>query len=274
MHTLNFHTMKHPLILALLVLVITACNNSPKKTTEPSIREEGVVYTGDSVTMKGWVAYDENSKEQRPAILVVHEWNGLNDYAKRRTRELAELGYVAMAADVYGNGTTTTDPDTAMKLSLPFYKNPEMAKARIDAAIEKIKTFPQVDTTRIGAIGYCFGGGMLLNVVRLGSPLQALVSFHGSLVGTPADKNLLRSQILVCHGSADPFVTDAEVAQFKKQMDSIGAPFTFKEYANAKHGFTNPGNGTDTTAPVVYNAVADTASWKDMVVFLQQALGK
>lgn len=260
--------------LLLLAVAFVSCQPAPPKTPAPSIREEGVMYTGDSVTMKGWIAYDENNKLKRPAILVVHEWGGLDDYAKKRTRQLAELGYVAMAVDVYGNGTTTTNPDTARKLSLPFYENPEMTKARIDAAIQKVKTFTMVDTSRIGAIGYCFGGGMLLNVARLGSPIDALVSFHGSLVGTPADKELLKSSILVCHGAADPFVTDEEVAKFRKQLDSIRAPYTFKAYANAKHGFTNPQNTTDTAAPVAYNAAADTASWKDMAVFLEEALGK
>jgi dienelactone hydrolase len=264
--------MKHLLFL-LLIIVTAACNNSTRQpaTEEPKLKEETVTYTGDSVQMNGFLVYEEGKDSIRPAVLVVHEWDGLNDYAKYRARELAKLGYVAFAADVYGNGKTTTDPDSALAYSLPFYENPQMTQRRIDAAIAKIKTYRQVDTNNIAAVGYCFGGGMLLNSVRLGTPLKAIVSFHGSLVGTPANKDLLKSAILVCHGGDDPFVTPEEVAKFKKQMDSIGAHYTFKVYENARHGFTNPAHNNQ-EEPVLYNAKADSASWMDMKAFFQQTL--
>ena len=145
-----------------------------------------------------------------------------------------------------------------------------MAKSRFDAALNKLKTYDQVDTNSIAAIGYCFGGGMVLNLARLGENLKGVVSFHGSLVGTPADKNLLKAEILVCHGADDQFVKPQEVAQFKKQMDSIGADYSFKQYPNATHAFTNPAateKGEKFKIPIKYNGTADSASWNDMKDF-------
>ncbi|MBS1577982.1 MAG: dienelactone hydrolase family protein [Bacteroidetes bacterium] len=276
---------KTKLIFAVLFAVITlftACNNSGNTESqatidsnsslskEPKWKEENVTYTGDSATMNGFVVYNENDPAKRPAVLVVPEWWGLVEYAKFRARELAKLGYIAMAVDVYGDGKTADNPDSAGKFAMPFYQNPLKAKARINAAIAKIKTYSQTDPSNIAAVGYCFGGGVLLNTVRLGDELKGVVSFHGSLIGTPAKKELLKSKILVCHGAADPFVPKKEVDLFKKQMDSIGAVYTFKEYAGALHAFTNP-NATEMgkkfKLPIAYNGAADTASWADMKTF-------
>lgn len=265
---------KSSCILLLAAFFLFSCNNSSEeKTAEPKapkLKEENISYKIDSLTMDGYIVYDENIEGKRPAVLVVHEWWGLNEYAKKRARQLAELGYIAMAVDMYGNGQRADNPADAQKLSTPFYQNPAMAKNHFDAALVKLTAYPQVDTANIAGIGYCFGGGMLLNLVRMGEGLKGIVSFHGSLVGTPADKNLLRSKILVCHGEADNFVPGTEVAAFKKQMDSIKADYIFKSYPGATHAFTNP----DATAiaqkfnmPIAYNAAADTASWNDMKLF-------
>ena len=172
-----------------------------------------------------------------------------------------------MAVDMYGNARQADNPESAGKMATPFYQDPAMAKQRFDAALAKIKSYSQADTSKVAAIGYCFGGAMVLNLARLGEDLDGVVSFHGGLVGTPADKNLLKAKILVCHGAADPFVPQTEVDQFKKQMDSIGANYTFKAYEGATHAFTNPAateTGQKFNIPVAYNAAADSASWKDM----------
>ncbi len=260
--------------LILSVFIFASCNNSSEeKTAEikaPKLKEENINYTLDSLNMGGYIVYDENLEGKRPAVLVVHEWWGLNEYAKRRARELAGLGYIAMAVDMYGNGRTADNPELAGKLSMPFYTDPVMAKKHFDTALNKLKTYPQVDPANIGAIGYCFGGGMLLNFVRMGEPLKGIVSFHGSLLGTPADKNLLTAKVLVLHGDADSFVPATEVAAFKKQMDSIGAAYTFKSYPGATHAFTNPdatAMGQKFKIPIAYNAAADTASWNEMKTF-------
>ena len=277
--------MKSTRISSLLIFAISlfgsSCNNesAPTEAKEevktPSFKEDNITYTGDSTTMNGFVVYDENNKNKRPAVLVVPEWWGMNDYAKRRARELAALGYVAMAIDVYGEGKTADNPDSAGKFATPFYQNPQKAKARIDAAIAKIKSYEQVDASNIAAVGYCFGGGVLLNTARLGDELKAVVSFHGSLIGTPANKDLLKTAILVCHGEADPFVPQKDADLFKKQMDSIGANYTFKGYPNATHAFTNPNAtamGEKFKMPIAYNGAADTASWNDMKTFLGSVL--
>lgn len=261
-------------ILWMSLFFLFSCNNnSEDKKSEPKmpkLKEENVSYKIDSLTMNGYIVYDENLEGKRPAVLVVHEWWGLNDYTKRRARELAELGYIAMAVDMYGNGKRADDPTDAGNLAMPFYKDPVMAKAHFDAAVNRLKEYKEVDTANMAGIGYCFGGGVLLNIARMGEGLKGVVSFHGSLVGTPADKSLLKSQILVCHGADDQFVPATEVAAFKKQMDSIGAVYTFKIYPGATHAFTNPdatAMGQKFNIPIAYNAAADTASWNEMKVF-------
>lgn len=239
----------------------------------PVIKEEVVDYSLDTVAMKGFVAYDENISGPRPVVLIVHEWWGLNDYAKRRARDLASLGYLAMAVDMYGNGQTVDNPEMAGQLATPFYKDPAMAQKRFDAAMKKVKAYAQADSNQIAAIGYCFGGAQVINMAKLGENLKGVVSFHGNLTVVPANKDLLKAPILVCHGDADPLVPATEVAAFKKQMDSIGAKYTFKAYAGATHAFTNP-NATEMGKkfglPIAYQAAADSSSWSDMQAFFKE----
>ncbi|MCG2617372.1 dienelactone hydrolase family protein [Terrimonas sp. NA20] len=257
---------------------LTACNNEDKKpevqtenvTKEPKIKEENISYTGDGISMNGFVAYDENKEGVRPAVIVIPEWWGLNDYPKHRAKQLAELGYIAIAIDMYGNGKTADNPDSAGKYATPFYQDPQMAKRRFDAALQKLKSYSQTDTGRIAAIGYCFGGAQVLNMARLGENLKGVVSFHGNLMGVPADKNTLKAAILICHGAADSFVPAKEVELFKKEMEKVGGNYTFKAYDSATHAFTNPDAteaGKKFKLPIAYNAAADSASWQDMKAF-------
>ena len=260
-----------------VALSISACNNEDKtepgtnKAAASGIKEETVTYTADSVTMNGYVAYDSATSEKRPVVLVVHEWWGQNDYPRMRARQLAEMGYLAMAVDMFGNGKTVDNPTDAGQMSAPFYQNLQMSKARFDAALAKIKSFPQAGD-KVAAIGYCFGGGMVLAMAEMGDDLNGVVSFHGMLNTAPANKDLLKAKILVCHGADDQFVPQAAVDKFKKQMDSIGASYTFKAYPGATHAFTNPAStdvGKKFKIPIAYNAAADSASWKDMKDFFQ-----
>lgn len=266
------------------IIMITSCNNQQKAaddankdTTamhtemETKIKEEPVSYTEGAMTFKGFVAYDENKKGKRPAILIIHEWWGLNDYIRNRARQLAAMGYIAMAADMYGDGKVAADPKEAMALATPFYKDPQLARTRLETAAKKLKEFVQADTTNIAAIGYCYGGYVVLNSAKLGADLKGVVSFHGGLGGARPDKNLLKAKILVCHGGADKFESQEEIDNFKHGMDSIGADYSFKVYPNATHAFTNPNStatGKKFNMPIEYNAAADTASWNDMKVFL------
>jgi len=266
-----------------IIFILPFCKNADKtkeaEMKEPKLKEENVTYTiegsKDSLVMNGFVVYDENIEGKRPAVLVVHEWWGLNDYAKMRAREMAKLGYIAMALDMYGNGKQADNPTDAGNLASPFYKDPQMAKQRFEAALNKLKTYNQTDVNKIVAIGYCFGGTQVLNMANMGEDLKAVVSFHGGLQVVTPDKNLLKAEVLVCHGAADPFVPQADVDKFKKQMDSIGAKYTFKAYEGATHAFTNPNAtamGEKFNIPIKYNAAADTASWKDMKEFLAPIL--
>lgn len=234
------------------------------------IREENVTISADTTNMQCYIAYDGSKKEKRPIVLVLPEWWGLNDYPKKRAKELAALGYFAMAVDIYGNGAIGGNPDQAKALAGQLYSNPLLGASRIQAALAKAKTYAEADSTKTAAIGYCFGGTMVLNAARLGAPINAVVSFHGGLKGVTPAKNTIKSRILVCHGQADRFVSPEEVAAFKKQMDSVGAKYTFISYPNATHAFTNPEsdqNAAKFKMPIAYNADADKKSWNDMKSF-------
>lgn len=255
---------------------MTGCNDQPAAGTDTPkadsvvLKEENVNYTADTAKLVGFVAYNEANTQSRPAVLVIPEWWGMTEYPKMRARQLAKLGYIAMVADMYGNGVIADSPSLAKKLSDPFYTNSKLAASRFMAALNILKSYPQADTTKIAAIGYCFGGSIVLNAAKMGAPLNGVVSFHGDLRGVPADKNLLKAKILVCHGLADSFVPQEQADAFKKQMDSIGADYTFKAYPDATHAFTNPGateTGQRFNLPIKYNAAADSASWKDMQDF-------
>jgi len=271
----NFATM---IASAALAFSVTACNNQPAASehaadstaAKPTITEESVTIQADSVTLNSIVAFSDDTTAKKPIVLIVPEWWGLDDYVKGRAKQLAELGYLALGIDFYGNGKTGETPDQALALATPFYANPQLGYARLQAALAKAKSYPQADTTRIAAIGYCFGGSMVLNAAKLGLPVNGVVSFHGGLQGVTPQKGLTKANILVCHGGADSFVPAKDVAVFRKQLDSLGIPYTFKEYAGATHAFTNPGataKGKKFNMPIEYNAAADTASWNDMRTF-------
>lgn len=255
----------------LLTVAITTLSFMNPDNLSPKIKEQLITYTDNGASYKAFVAYDESISGKRPAILVIPEWWGLNDYAKSRARQLAGLGYVAMAVDVFGDGKIAANPQEAQEYTKPFYANPQLAKTRVDAALKQLKAFPVADAGNMAAIGYCFGGNVVLNAARLGSDLKGVVSFHGGLGGAPANKDLLKAKILVCAGANDKFVSAESIAAFKHGMDSIGADYTFKSYANATHAFTNPDAtkiGKQFNMPIEYNAEADKASWNDMKDFL------
>ena len=262
-------------LICIAMITITSVTHSIGLAS--TIKEEMVSYKAGDVTFKGFVAFDESIKGKRPVVLIVHEWWGLNDYTKMRARKLAELGYIAMAIDLFGNGKNAINPKEAQDFTMPFYKDPQLAKSRLDAAIKKIKEFAQADPNNIAAIGYCFGGFVVLNYAKLGADLKGVVSFHGGLGGIPVNKKLLKAKILVCHGASDKFVSQNDVDAFKHQLDSIGATYSFKIYANATHAFTNPDAtrlGKEFNMPIEYNAQADKDSWNDMKTFLSRIFKK
>ncbi|HVF96901.1 MAG TPA: dienelactone hydrolase family protein, partial [Flavisolibacter sp.] len=226
-----------------IAIAFAACNNenhesSPtadkvisgdSATKTVSVKEEAVTYTTNGKTMKSYVAYDEAKTGTRPIVLVVPEWWGLTEYPRMRAKMLAQMGYFAMAVDMYGEGKLAEDPGSAGTEATPFYKNPQLGKERLDAALAKAKTFTQADTTQTIAIGYCFGGTMALNYAKLGAPVAGVVSFHGNLQGVQPRKGT-KAQFLICHGAADGFVPKPEIDAFKKSMDSAGLSYDFKVY--------------------------------------------
>lgn len=242
------------------------------------VRHEEVTYTADGLTMKGYLAYDDAIKGKRPGVLVVHEWWGHNEYARKRARMLAGLGYTALAVDMYGDGKQAAHPDSAGKFAGAVMQNMEAAKARFLAALDLLKKHKTVDGGPLAAIGYCFGGGVVLHAARWGLDLKGVVSFHGSYgTQTPAQAGKVKAAVLVCHGAADPFITAEEVAALKKEMIDAKVDFQFNTYEGAKHSFTNPDadeNGKKFSLPLAYNKMADEKSWADMKQFFKKIFGK
>jgi dienelactone hydrolase len=237
-----------------------------------------ITYKADGTALKGYLAYNGSSDKKRPGILVVPEWWGLNDYPRMRAQMLAKLGYVALAVDMYGDGKVATTPDSAGKLAQSVMKDPALLKARFTAALNELRQQPAVDTGRIAAIGYCFGGGVVLDAALLGFPLDGVVSFHGSLGNlVKAQKGDIQAKVLVCNGADDPFNPPQTVNVFKKEMDAAGANYKFIDYPKALHAFTNPAAdsvGKANKMPIAYNKAADQKSWKDMEQFLNSVFGK
>jgi dienelactone hydrolase len=247
-------------------------------TSQGGVIGKPVDYTADGVTLKGYIAYNNAIKEKRPGVLVVHEWWGNNDYSRMRANMLADLGYVALAIDMYGNGQVVDNPGDAGRLSGETMKNMEGMKARFTAALDLLKKNSRVDSSRIAAIGYCFGGGVVLNMASAGADLKGVVSFHAGLGSVlPAEKGKVKAKILVCNGAADKFNPEETIKNFKAGLDSAKAEFRFVNYPDAVHSFTNPAAteiGKKFNMPVAYNEKADKQSWADMQVFFKKVLSK
>ncbi len=243
-----------------------------------AVKGEEVTYKSGDVTMKGYIAYDDAIKGKRPGILVVHEWWGLNDYARKRAHMLAGLGYTALAVDMYGSGKTADHPDNAKQFASEVGGNLPMMMKRFQAAEKLLKKHKTVDGGRLGAIGYCFGGAVVLNMARQGEKLAGVASFHGSLgTNEPAKRGRVRAQVLVLNGADDPFITADQIAAFKKEMENAGAKYRFISYPGAKHSFTNPDAdtfGKKFNMPLAYNKEADQKSWEEMQAFFSGVLGK
>jgi dienelactone hydrolase len=259
--------MKNMTWLALFALLIAPA-------TQAAVKGEEVSYKAGNTTLKGYLAYDDAVKGKRPGVLVVHEWWGHNEYARERARMLAGLGYTALALDMYGDGHQAHHPDEAGKFSGEVRKNLAMAKQRFDAAAGVLKKHPTVDAKNIAAIGYCFGGAIVLEMARQGEPLKGVVSFHGSLnTDQPARAGQVKARVLVAHGADDPFVPAAQVEAFKQEMDAAKVNYKFIAYPGAKHGFTSKEadeNGRKFNLPLAYNAEADQKSWAEMQAFFKE----
>lgn len=232
-----------------------------------------VAYRSGDTVMKGYIAYDDAVQGKRPGVLVVHEWWGHNAYARQRADRLAALGYTALAVDMYGDGKIASHPQDAGRFSGEVKQNMPLAEARFKAAMDVLHAHPTVDPDQTAAIGYCFGGGIVLEMARRGLDLDGVASFHGSLgTQTPAQKGMVKAKVLVMNGEADPFTKAETIATFKQEMDNAGVDYTFINYPGAVHAFTNPEAdtyGKQFKLPLAYNAAADKASWEKMQAFFK-----
>lgn len=269
----SWRTLPTPAIAAALTLLFVGILSGCSGTQERGVVGRDVQYTYDGTTMKGYLAYDGSFEAKRPGVLVVHEWWGHNEYARQRARQLAELGYVALAVDMYGDGKQAGHPEDAGKFASQVMSNMNIMQGRLLAAKHLLMSTEQCDSTRIAAIGYCFGGGVVLQAARMGMDLDGVVSFHGSLgTASPAQYGTVIAKILVLNGADDPFVTKEQITQFKAEMDAAGVDYTFINYPGAKHAFTNPAAdslGARFNLPLAYNKSADEQSWEEMKKFLR-----
>lgn len=262
-------------LIGLMVMIILSASNMVTASPKSIIKAEEITFTGaDGTLQKSYVVYDDAIKGKRPAVLVVPEWWGCGEYVRKRANMLAELGYIAIVVDMYGDGKMAEDVKAAQSLAGPFYKDPQLSKSRLEAAIKKVKEYSQTDSKKIAAIGYCFGGNVVLNAARLGMDLRAVVSFHGNLDGVEPKKDVTKAAILVCHGGADEFIGNDEIRRFKGLLDQAGTKYTFITYPGATHAFTNPAateTGKKFSLPIAYNEEGDKKSWEDMKSFLTTA---
>jgi len=227
-----------------------------------------VEYAHEGTVLEGFLAYDDTMDGKRPGVLVVHEWMGLGEYAKSRAKQLAEMGYVAFAADIYGKGVRAENAQEASQLATKYRSDRQLMRGRANAGLDELKKQNDVDASKTAAIGYCFGGGVVLELARSGADVGGVVSFHGNLdTPNPEDAANIKGQILVCHGAADPHVPMEQVADFVKEMGKVKPHWQLIMYGDAVHSFTNPGSGDDPSSGVAYNEWADKHSWGDMQEF-------
>jgi dienelactone hydrolase len=234
-----------------------------------------VTYEHNGTKLVGYLAYDDavTAKGKAPAVLVFHEWWGLNDYIKGRADQLAKMGYVAFAPDMYGDGQSTTDPAKAKELSSQFYGNSLMPE-RAQAGLDQLLKTGLVDEAKIAAIGFCFGGATSLTLAYSGAPLAGVVTFHGALIPPPTEAGQkTKAKFLILHGALDPFVAKDSVDAFLKAMNDGKFDFQFIEYSGAVHAFTNPNADKAGVKGLGYNAEAASRSWSQMQLFFGEIFG-
>jgi dienelactone hydrolase len=240
----------------------------------PDIRTETLTYAVGGVEFAGLRAWDEHVIGRRPGVIVVHEWWGHNAHAQNQARRLAEAGYIAFALDMYGEGKNAAHPEDAQKFAMEATADMAVVVARFDAARKILTDDPRVDPDRIAAIGYCFGGSIVLGMARAGADLDGVASFHGVLqTPTPAQPGQVKARLLVLTGEADSMIPTDQVEAFRKEMTDAGANFRIVSYPGARHSFTNPdadGHGMDALA---YDAEADRQSWAELLAFFKEIFG-
>jgi dienelactone hydrolase len=240
-------------------------------TVGAAVRGKAVTYRQGKTRLEGYLAYDDATKGKRPAVLVVHEWVGINPYIRKRVEQLAALGYVAFAADIYGKGVRPKDMKEAAAQAKIYKSDRALMRARAAAGLEVLRKQPQADPRRLAAIGYCFGGTTVLELARGGASIAGVVSFHGGLdTPRPEDAKRIKAKVLVLHGGDDPHVPPQEVQAFSDEMRKAGVDWQLHIYGGAVHSFTNPSSGDDKSKGVAYDAAVDRRSWEVMKLFFAE----
>jgi len=234
-----------------------------------------VPYQHEGTALVGYLAYDDAQSAPRPGVLVIPEWWGLNDYAKRRARELAQMGYAAFAADMYGNAKSTRDPKQAEEWSSAVGSKPGLMASRPKAALDILRAQPQVDATRVAAIGFCFGGSAVLQLAYSGENLQGAVIFHGGLAAPDeAQAKLIKTPLLILHGSKDTFTSRETIDRMRTALDASGADWYMVTYAHAAHAFSDPESDSFKIPGIAYNEKAARRSWDEMQRFFREQFAK
>ncbi|MBI4650016.1 dienelactone hydrolase family protein [Candidatus Desantisbacteria bacterium] len=234
------------------------------------LRTEVVDYKHGNTELEGYLAYDDDVKGKRPGVLVVHEWWGHNKYVRKRAEQIARLGYIAFALDMYGKGKIAKDFKEAGSLAGIYRSDRALMRARANAGLDVLKKHNLTDTDKIAAIGYCFGGTTVLELARGGALLSGVVSFHGSLDAPNYDKKEIKAKVLVLHGGDDKSVKPEHMSGFQDEMRKSNADWQVYIYGGAVHSFTNPDSGNDPSKGVAYNEKADKRSWEAMKLFFAE----
>lgn len=238
---------------------------------EAKVVTKEVTYQQDGKTLKGYLAWDDAKKGAHPGVLVIHEWWGLNDYTKMRTRQLAEMGYVAFAADMFGDGANTSDPKQAQAWYNEVTGAKGLMASRSQAALDVLKKQPGVDAKHLAAIGFCFGGSTVLQLAYSGAPLEAAVTFHGGLMAPTAEQaKAIKAHMLLLHGEEDTFVNPEDIDATKKALDAGKVDWYMVTYAHAVHAFSNPKADDYKIPGIGYNERAATRSWEEMQQFFKE----
>jgi dienelactone hydrolase len=245
-------------------------------TASAKLQSRAIEYKDGDAVLEGYLVYDDASKEKRPGVLVIHEWMGLGAYEKGRAEQLAALGYVAFAADIYGKGIRPKDGKEAQEFAGKYRGGDrKVLRSRVNAALDLLKREELVDPKRTAAIGYCFGGTTVLELARSGADTLGVVSFHGGLAtSTPGDAKNIKAKVMALHGADDPFVKSEEVLAFQNEMRKGGVDWYFVSYGNAVHSFSNPAAGNDNSKGAAYNEKADKRSWEAMRKFFKEIFGE
>lgn len=240
-------------------------------TAMAAIKTEVVEYKQGDTVLEGYLAHNPAVRMRQPAVIIVHAWMGVNDFVKQKAEEMAKLGYVAFAADIYGKGVRPKDAKAAAELSGKFKADRKLLRARAQAAFDFVAKNPKVDRKKIVAMGYCFGGTTVLEMAMAGLPLSGVTSFHGGLeFPNLADVKNIKAKVLILHGAIDPFVPAEQVAAFTKALNEANVDYQFVAYSGAVHSFTEPAAGSDVSKGSAYNAVADRRSWEAMTDFFKE----